>query len=192
MRTRNFLVIFATFLLSCSTEQEQSNSNAGLEFYENGWIKSEIVSRTDSTERIAYYNRLDSGNIDSIYHYQVFQDTLLPFYQMIFNDPSTKDNLTIDESSENGYRLDIELRNARGDWIYLNFLNEEGKGIKTVHGSMDTNHDEPRTISFTDSIRTSNNIIIGDWWIWIKPQGKVGRQLERQIFIDLDDWKNEL
>ena len=59
MRMRNFLVIFATFLLSCSTEQEQSNSNAGLEFYENGWIKSEIVSRSDSTERIAYYNRLD-------------------------------------------------------------------------------------------------------------------------------------
>ncbi len=129
---RRILLLILVFLSSCSNYKkdghEQTSEKQPREFFDNGFIKSEVLLENDTIREKYFYNYYDSGSIDSLYKFRQFGDTLLPFQQYIYNPDIVSKEIRIENiESDTGNLSKFTLQKPRGEWIaiYLQSVNDK-------------------------------------------------------------------
>jgi hypothetical protein len=160
------LIIISFCIIRCGTSserQEEPVSTTESEYYSNGFIKQEVLEKTDTSKFVQFYSPIDSGRIDSAYYYEVFRDTLVAFDEYILNKEVIARNV---DSNVNGDSLEINLKRQKYFWISLTLKNRANNtdSLVSIHrdgNSSDIKIPTPKEPWYVKSVHDWGGV--GEW-----------------------------
>jgi len=160
------------------------------EFFQNGFIKTEFIKKNDSLEDKYFYNPYDSGQIDSLYQFKLFYDTMLPWKQYIYNQDQINRELNLAKVAlDSGEFIKFKLLKPRYDIISIYLRKNEINRLRdtTYWGPL-----KPSTLRQFFLRVPSDSILTGfvmDWGFWSKTDtiGSIGLQHNRFLKFEIAD-----
>ena len=171
------ILIFISFsIIRCGTSserQEEPVNTTEAEYYSNGFIKQEVLEKTDTTKFVQFYSLIDSGRIDSAYYYELFRDTLVAFDEYILNKEVIDRNVRTVVKADS---LEFNLKKQKYFWISLILKNraDNTDSIVSIHrdgNSSDIKIPIPNEPWYVKSVH--------DWGVWVNGNDSIGRTIRR-------------
>lgn len=167
-------------LFSCHrrVESEQKSPDQR-EFYENGNIRRQVIILSDTTTRSVFYNKYDSGKVDSSYNYRRFQDVYVPWEQFIDDQKKVMEELDISiENLDSGTYVKFLLLRPQGEW--LSIWHRSGLKDTTYRGTLTETW--PRQIYVKNNLDSVMDGYAIDWRVWSKTDtSTTGLQYSRYL-----------
>lgn len=177
---RNLILFSLITTVSCSGTSEQENSVGLSNFHLNGNIQFNKQYVSDSIYTITYYNEVDSGRVDSVYQFELFNTNFIPTNQTIYSTEQINAELSISRTDST---IEFRLLNPRYDYIAANILRPFDS---TFWGPNEVT--EIRILSLPI---TELEIVgyIQDWGIYSESDsiGTIGRQVNRILPITIQE-----
>lgn len=192
VRLQTLIIGLVITLISCDSQTNTriSTENGYQEYFDNGFIKIDCIKKTASLEDKYFYNRYDSGLIDSLYQFRLFYDTIVPWKQYIYNSEQLAREIKIDRIQlDSGDFIKFELLNPRYDYISLHLRkNQTDRLSDTVYHNLPT-LENPRHVLLRDPRDSTLTGFIFDWGIWSKTDtiGSIGTQVIRFLKFEIKD-----
>jgi hypothetical protein len=159
------------------------------EFYDNGFIKTELIKKADSLEDKYFYNLYDSGLLDSLYQFKLYYDTMVAWRQYIYNTDRIKEELTFESITlDSGDYIKFRLIKPHYDIIslYLRKNNKDKTQDTTLWGQLSST--TPRQFYLADKGDSVLTGFVIDWGVWSKSDtvGTYGIQINRYLKFSRD------
>jgi hypothetical protein len=162
------IVILSTFIfcfMSCAYKEKNSlpYSNSKRIFYPSGNVRLDSITLTDSTRRTVYYNEYDSGKIDSLSNYRLFQDTLVQWQKFIYAKEKVDQELRVShEELDSGRYVKFLLLRPNGWWIAVWHISKAKD--TTYYGT--PVRSTPRQIYVKNDLDSAMTGYVKDWRVW--------------------------
>jgi hypothetical protein len=192
-RLRSLITGLAITLVSCGQQSQETivKTDTGFqEFFNNGFIKTQVIRKSDSLEDKYFYNRYDSGHIDSLYRFKLFYDTMLPWQQYIYSPNQVNKELSLEKITlDSGDYIRFHLLKPKYDIIAIHLRKNQIDRLNdtTYQGSLRPLR--PQQFYLRNPHDSLLNGFVIDWGFWSKTDtvGSIALQHNRYLKFEIRD-----